>query len=380
MAIVSNNFDITISESVVTAPSYFPAVGGIVQANTNTVASLMTGDPSGLLGGGAPSNTDGIFNNWNGGAFGVYGDSANPVGRHLNHGGGHDTYYGNEVYELDFETRLWSRQAGPIPPSSWSLNYTFGEVATGQPMATHTYDHVQYWPNGGAKGEFLLLWHTSNHLIGGGVSNYTHHYDLATGVWRRQSGSIVSRPTPAESTSAYDAARDVFWGATQVSGIYRYDPNTESWTVFSNNSANFPLGTTSDIYPAGDAWILIENNSLWGIDLTSPSTFRVNLTQSGSGPNSDQLGFEWVPSLGEFAAFKYDTPTVWLLKPPSGDWRTGTWTWRTESISSSVVNGASAGQYHPMSQFRHISSITDGVYFSCTNGAGNCYVMRIAGP
>jgi len=84
---------------------------------------------------GQGEGLSGIINDWSSGAFDTQRD------RLYFSGGGHNGYFGNEVYGFDLRTLAWVRLTNPDPVT--------GECPArelGVNCATHTYDGLEYLP------------------------------------------------------------------------------------------------------------------------------------------------------------------------------------------------------------------------------------------
>ncbi len=102
-----------------------------------------------------------VINDWSGG---VYDSVHNKM---LIWGGGHDGYWGNELYSFDPVTFTWKRETTPSVVTASDQNTD--PLADGNPVARHTYDHIAYithanrlWSRGGSEatngGSTMLTW------------------------------------------------------------------------------------------------------------------------------------------------------------------------------------------------------------------------------
>lgn len=125
MGVVSSPTAVTI-QAASTAPAWFAALANkqSIQPALNTIASQA---PSPL-----PTGTSGhasVIHAWNG----MAGDSVRKKLWMLGNGG-HSDYAGNEVYEWDFATRLWTRRRDP----SASITGNNTKYPDGRPSSDHS--------------------------------------------------------------------------------------------------------------------------------------------------------------------------------------------------------------------------------------------------
>ena len=122
-----------------------------------------------------------VMNDWGGGAFATgFGTKGGLVVT----AGGHNGYYGNELYVFDVGTLKWQRVTNPL--DNPSCDYTEGELQDQSPCASHTYDFLQYHPG---TNSFVQLGSTSNQSEGGGGSAVTQSVIVNV-------GSLTAPPAP----------------------------------------------------------------------------------------------------------------------------------------------------------------------------------------
>ena len=159
----------------------------------------------------------GVTDAWTGG---IFASKLGKYGALVYAGGGHNAYYGNEVYAFDLEKLLWKRLNDPTDGKTPGDASTFGlnqecRFWDGAPVMPHTYDSVGYDPV--ANRLILLTPHdAASHVLPGrknGCDSTTPAYfDFSTNTW----GSMKSAG-PAGLTdgpTAYDSKRKLFWGRT----------------------------------------------------------------------------------------------------------------------------------------------------------------------
>lgn len=109
-------------------------------------------------------------------------------------GGGHNDYYGNELYAFDLRRGRWERLTEPTPPTPGWLPQD--PLYDGNPVSRHTYDGVEY----AANVDVLFAQGGSRANDGSGTS-ITWRLDLATLTWAQGAAGGSGDLTQA---AAYD--------------------------------------------------------------------------------------------------------------------------------------------------------------------------------
>jgi hypothetical protein len=157
----------------------------------------------------------GVVTAWNSGAY----DSVRR--RMLIWGGGHDDYYGNELYAFELQTGTWARITEPsvVPAGSNAGEYFNRDpLSDGQPVSRHTYDCLEFLP------DLDLLWSNGgSRATDGGGTRVNWFFDANTGWSQRAQGF-----GGFNVACAYDAAsRRIFMTHPSLS---IYDVDTDAWT------------------------------------------------------------------------------------------------------------------------------------------------------
>lgn len=344
-------------------PIWVPQPGYLANVNLNTMRDV---NPCGSGEGCTYSGVEGqggLFD-WCGGSYckemGAYGSL-------IMHGGGHEAYYGNEVYNFDFETRSWSRNFNgnvsvPLPAGVNAATPIdqYGEVAPGVPVSSHTYQHLQPLPSewgGGALGSTLLV-----HISSGGPpiasSAWSHRFDHSTGTWSRYPTDTSGLAPSVANKACFDTTRGVHWttvDGTQVAKLTHLP--APAWQVFSvpSGGANFVWWNSVAAYcPTLDVMIVFDIHSsftnsfnLWYLPLSNLAAGWTLATHTGftDSPLGAGPSIEWVPELGRFAV--YDSGEIgngqstlitdvgnsfvrWLTPPATLG---GDWTFTTETFT-----------------------------------------------
>ena len=314
-----------------------------------------------------------VTQTWNGGAF---ASKFGAKGSLVAWGGGHQDYYGNELYTFDMSTQKWSRITNPYRNVSFPVSN--GIWPDGSPSVPHTSAFAGYHP--GTNSFACMLTQTSNTPANATVPVF---FSFDTMKWRHAPKS----PSDVQygGWAVYDASRDAWWMEGGDSGgvFARYTMNGDgtagSW---ANYSAKFnALDSRAGRDPNNDILVITtfrQNDSMYGLDLKNPGSDPVQLNQGGSPPTRDgAAGFEWSDTLKAFVYWRSGTG-VYQVKPPTGDWRTGTWTWSKLTAGSNSVNVAdpSAGVYSRFQLVRY-QDVEIGVVVNDTDG--RVYAFRVPG-
>nr|WP_257458413.1 Ig-like domain-containing protein [Archangium lipolyticum] len=152
----------------------------------------------------------GIMNDWSSGALDTQRD------RLYITGGGHNGYFGNEIYGFDLRTGAWLRLTDPDPVSPGA---ECPDRALGVNCAIHTYDGLEYLPP--PFDRFLAIgwdgWpQTALNLD---TNRWENHPDLP------QLGMRTG------ANSAYDPGTRVLWYHAGGGAMSFWDPATGKWTI-----------------------------------------------------------------------------------------------------------------------------------------------------
>lgn len=362
-------------------PSWVPAPGNIAVISLNTLQSV---DPCPGFATGSPcphsgqEGIAGVLDDWTGAA---YARAYSALGAVLFHGGGHNGYYGNEVYAFDLSTRLFALCGSNYPTQSFDYDADEGEIQPGIPASSHTYDHIGYLPPelaGNTHGKFLRLVSASNHESAGGGSGRSHAFDLTSNTWSRYSANKCGvQQGAAECWSAYDTSRQCFWIQGQgTQGLWRLDDlaGSPTWSQ-ANALGGLALNESTMAYsPTKDCLAIYRNDSVRIVKCGTLASGAPEVTVTGTPPGITQAAaIEWEPLLGCFVIWG-SGKTVYKLTPPSGDIHSQSWAWSSETLSgptpTTPVNG-------PYSKLIRADSIRSFVY--CGDKDEPVYAFRLTG-
>jgi hypothetical protein len=151
-------------------------------------------------------------------------------------GGGHNGYYGNELYAFDVDSLKWFRITDPTPnPSLCSQTNP-----DGTPNGRHTYNGLAYIAHA---DRFFAIGGAPACPSGGCGMNKTWAFDFDALHWtdRLPSGTIPG--TCCDDLCAYDPATKKVWfgdaGAWACGsgkwGLYSYDYDSNTWTKHTSH-------------------------------------------------------------------------------------------------------------------------------------------------
>jgi hypothetical protein len=180
---------------------------------TNLADAALTAKDYPWLGQG--EGISGLISDWSSGALDTQRDRLY-VG-----GGGHNGYFGNEIYSFDLRTMAWGRLTDPDPPASAGAECP--DKALDVPCATHTYDGLEYLPP--PFDRFLVIgWD--------GWPQTT--LDLDTNRWEAHP-DLPQLGARTGATCAYDPLTRVLWYHAGGGAMSYWDPATGLWTIRGSN-------------------------------------------------------------------------------------------------------------------------------------------------
>jgi hypothetical protein len=324
----------------------------------------------------------GVTVDWSGAAF----DTA--LNRLLIRGGGHNGYWGNEIYALNVDCV----QSGSCPKMVRLYNTSRGSVGScslfgdGTPTGYHTYDQMEFMPtvnkmleaqgslvpNGGTCDYTFLL--DLSRLPLGGLSPAGSEQPTSAGLWTNL-GRLANYPSEWAGASFnrplyWDSARNVVW-TRSTSSLNYFDPATNRWTV-----ARSGLNAVSD-YHSGVVdqrrrrYITFTNNNsnstqLYWYDLTGADNY-VEHAQAVSGCSPIvRLNFPGVvyDPVQDRVVIWGGGNTVYLLN-------TATWS----CTSASFSGGPAAISNGTFGRFRYVPD--HNVFVVCNSIDANCYALRM---
>jgi hypothetical protein len=309
----------------------------------------------------------GLVNDWCGGAFASgYGI----LGGLVQWGGGHNGYFGSEIYVFDLASQQWVRETDPYDDGSSSVASKCsadGIYPDGSACPTHTYNSIEYHPS---TNRLVILNGTPDPVAGGAYDGRAHLFGFTTHAWSL--GARTASPFGYDAPGAYDASRDVFW---QMYGyVYRlaaYDPNLDEWHDYGS-PGTWDIDGAGKVDPVRDLLVFIDargTGKVYGISLASPSSPMVELTTTGDTEiqSATSMGFEWEPVSERFVAWN-DGADVYVLNPPTGPWDTGTWVWGRVAPDPGNTEVPTRNPNGTYGRFRYAATVNAFLLVSAADG------------
>jgi hypothetical protein len=326
----------------------------------------------------------GMFD-WCGMAF---APSLGPLGSIVVFGGGHDNYWGNEVYRYDMSTRLFTRVREPytgmvVGPSGYHTDFETCEYyadASGtiagteldrEPFMSHTYDGVQWIPGadaGNTHGYVTMAFQQWKPTSGG---RQRHWVNLDTMKWERMgiqtSGSFSDHP------ACYDSVRKqmVIIGTGDPSNTFwRMPLATKVWETFGLPHG-IPGTGNLDYAARHDCFLHLRPETVDGVFQprlrvysaespevpTTPIMLGTPPPLWASGPARRYGGSEWVESKNAFFFYEGDGGKTVYKCAPTGDAFTDPWMWTSETLTFEGAVPVQHANIEHYSRFRHVPAL-----------------------
>lgn len=292
-----------------------------------------------------------IVSAWCGGAY-------DPVGnRLLVWGGGHNDYYGNELYAFYTDSLKWERLTNPTANPN-SCNQVNGD---GTPIGRHTYSGLAFITHANRFFGTGGCWDCP----GGGCGlNKTWTFDMAAKTWHDMNPSGTGPGTNCEDNCAYDPyTRKVYY--FDANGLYAYDYDSNSWSHIDNNGR---YNHTCAVDTKRHLLVNVGHNSVRVYDLTQ----------------SPPVGSEWTTTGGSAfislgaVGLDYDTLSDKIVGWHGGsiyalDMDARTWTSTTAANAPAPCSNGTFGRW------RYAANVNAFVNVNAT-GANVYFYKLTAGP
>jgi hypothetical protein len=281
---------------------------------------------------------------WSGGAF----DSRR--NRLIVTGGGHNAYYGNELYALNLDNQTMTRLNDPGLPLASGCQEA---IANGtQPNSRHTYDGVEYMPN----IDRLFVFGGSLACSNGNFGQETWTFDFATMRWQRMSpGGPLPRAVPGTMT-AYDPNTGRVY-VHDLQHLYAYDFASNTYTRVSTQAETIGYHMMGTIDPKRRQFIIMGYDSemgggrVYAYDIGPSATGRlVRWTTTGATNMVSEMyaGLEYDPVRDRVVAWNGGN-SVYVLNLDTKQWTAVTATGGPGSASQSGRGTHGRWRYSPAS-------------------------------
>jgi hypothetical protein len=236
-------------------------------------------------------------------------------------GGGHNDYYGNELYALNLTTLSTQRLTNPGLPPAPKDTCVESIADSAQPNSRHTYDGIVYMPN----IDRMFVFGGSLACGPGYFSRGTWTFDFSTLTWHRMdpSGTVPS-PQPG-IVSAYDPnTGKVFLHDNEH--FYSYSFNTNAFTRLATwNQIGYH--STAVIDPVRKTFVIVGYDSnlkagrvrVYDISGTSYSMQTLDTTGGDAVVNAVYPGLAYDPITGQIVAWR-DGNSVYTLNLDKKVW------------------------------------------------------------
>lgn len=223
-------------------------------------------------------------------------------------GGGHNDYYGNDMYAFDIAALSWSRLTDPTV--EWT---DCGDPnPDGTANARHTYNGMAYIEHA---DRMFVSGGSLNCFVGGCGGQVTWEFDFDTLTWtdRQPAGE---HSTGCGDNSAYDpATQQVYFG--DAGGVYSYSYDDNAWT--QRNSDNI-YNVTSTIDTTRGQLVIVGDGEVWSYDIANGDFERETWATTGGDAfiGGQAVGLAYDPATDRIVGWS-DGP-VWALDPESREW------------------------------------------------------------
>ena len=308
-----------------------------------------------------------VMADWSGGLFDTQRN------RFVIEGGGHNGYYGNEIYAIDLN-------ANPIATvlvkdaahgSAVSNVTSCPEAYTdGTPDSRHTYNGELYL----AKQDLYMLYSGSKANCGS-FSNGMWYFNPTTLAWTQISVSGAA-PNPAQNGSFAETAYDpttgnVYEVEANMGVFWKYDPVAKVWTSLANVTGCSALNGTTAIDDGRRLYFCVGNGGFHKVSLNAPYTATA-LSGSGCGnlKSINAPGFTYDPVQKLMVGWAGGN-TAYLYNPDTDSCTTATYSGGPTTIQANGTFGRF--QYSPAAGvFIVANSVDSSVYtLRLTSGTGS---------
>jgi hypothetical protein len=255
-----------------------------------------------------------IMSAWSGATFDANDDAL------IVWGGGHNDYYGNEVYAFSLKTLQWSELD---LPSAMSPGGTVDTNSDNTPVSTHTYDSLAFIPELNSMfvpGEWGASQVSTNQswLFNPASANPNA---TGAGIWKQ------ATPVPSDFNNAlmvdlianYDPTTHNVFVINYANGLHSYNPSTNSWTAIGSGAALSDYHMTGAIDPVDNILVATGGGFLNAVNLTTGAVISPPASGDLTVQNGNAPGFVWDPAANEFVGWNGGS-TLYTLDPHTWLW------------------------------------------------------------
>jgi hypothetical protein len=213
-----------------------------------------------------------VINDWCSGAF----DSTR--NRLLVWGGGHNGYYGNEIYAIYLDPASVVRVTEPGSPTASYGSCTDAIAGGGQPNSRHTYDGITYLRS---RDQFFSF---SGSIACGpsARTNSTWIFSFSSMTWAQKIANGASFPNQVEGAVCdYDPVSGKVY-VCDLANLYLYDPAANNYTKLGTTAPNVDYHCTGVLDPKRRKFLILGNGYAYMYDVNPASGYTgQNLITSG---------------------------------------------------------------------------------------------------
>ncbi len=258
-------------------------------------------------------------------------------GRILFWGGGHNDYYGNEVYLFDLKTLRWERLTDPSPksPTECATANKVHIFSDGEPKSRHTYDQMVYI------SDQDKLWAHGGSICGpvgyGIVDSWT--FDPETRTWTDLNPTLTYTWNNNLGHSAeYDPKTKLIYYFNS-SSIQTFNTVTNNWTTLQA-AFSHPIDRSSLLHPRVRKIVTyggyLNSNQVSVFDIDKQLVDYPSVPSDLPARRAPGWAFDSRNELFmAYGGFGYDKRDVWYYNVETNDW-----------FSELIPGGPDGNQFH----------------------------------
>jgi hypothetical protein len=339
-------------QTLPTTPGWTPL------ANTK-IANICAGNNGfpGVLGGTGCS----AILNWSGAAFDTTRN------RMIITGGGHNDYYGNELYALNLANLTLTRLNDPgLPPASSCTEAIAGGM---QPNSRHTYDGIEYMAN----VDRLFVFSGSLSCGAGNFGQWVWTYNFGTNQWQSMEPTNGTKPVgDAGMLTAYDPNTGLIF-LHDRKALHSYNFSTNTWTRLSTEYRPLGYHLAATIDPVRKRFVIVGYDSaagggrVYSYDIGPGSNYTIQTHNTGGGSaivGDIYPGLDYDPVSDRIVAYG-GGDTVYSLNLSTNTWTTATY------------SGGPGPAHETGTHGRWRYSAVSGIFIAINSASSNAYAFRI---
>lgn len=337
-------------------PSWYTAANSSEWSSFSS--STWSGDASQWTGTspGGNNGVNSVVNAWSGGILNTvgcyYGGSFHAGTYQIIFGGGHTNWGGNDIYAFgpfESDTPTWHRLTDPTVPGPRASVYPSGRDGSGNPVARHTYDSLQFLPT---LNKMLCMGAAGTHDGNSGGGNdilSCDLFDFATNTWSAIDGNyptLCAGMNTLGCKSGYNPVTNKAWQILtgNAKKLVCFDVATQVWTGNSSDNPNDANYQRAALVPAANLLVMISiTGTVLVKDLNNPSTVGITtVTTSGTGPSAGQYTLNWDSTRSRIIMRESGSASkkLYFLSVPASSPLSNTWVWTSTTPASGVTPGA----------------------------------------